>query len=856
MCIDAPQIQLLLTFGLKRGRSIPTRPAGPSSHFLLGVGNTKRGGGGSCYLTSPLSSSLLLLLFLFFLPFSLHKPLFSLFSLKLRRRKDNMAAATGGLPLVPLSPLTKSALAYSDALAQAKEKLSEAKQANPPVPVGTLRRLIEDTRVERSRLDTVVRQIQSVQGATAFKWDPDTIARQIAAINCQLYSNVALERNWLCQLDVKQSNLVPVLDFHRYLTHSFAHQLIYWSELLQNGASAAAVEPAVHPKDNLITHLVRVAYLLAHGYRDFSGFAAVMRALMLPEVRRLRKLWQNCSSRTRELYKELSHIMSPADNHQAYHDLLRKKLETFHSKIQSPATIAVPWIQPHLASVRSIVTAYTAGDQDPDSVKATGEIILSAPGARKLSLLIATLELCQRNATDESADLIEELAQNSKASSKRMSAILKPIQLEGLRSSVSPLLDLGRLLPGEPVAQHWLLSRVYLTKAQLIEESTLVEPLAPGERLESDGAEEEEEQRLELDIARANEALELLRSLPPTPLASNSRRGSLSLNPDPEQADELAQNDRKDDNNNSSSTNDNDNDDDNDDDDNNNNGDVAAKEQENKKVKDQTSEEHIQPAKELTEEHIQQHNRQKSATDHSLTTSQSSSSQQGSHASKQTKKSRLSPTAPEFIPSSKITQPLLAPLLTTPSAVSVSEGMPSSVVVSPASSIQQVNGLEPLQGVAEEEEEDPEEQWHGYPVANTNADDGETDSEVWHGYPTPPSEAKDAETTNADADMRVRRDSLQSEESEEWKGYHASKMEATWQMEIDMKVKNHDWQGYTLETSNDDELDSSTLMNGEFEKSRQARQGDPLDSFRQRLMDQNAAAQDNSNNRWAPQLST
>ena len=48
-------------------------------------------------------------------------------------------------------------------------------------------------------------------------------------------------------------------------------------------------------------------------------------------------------------------------------------------------------------------------------------------------------------------------------------------------------------------------------------------------------------------------------------------------------------------------------------------------------------------------------------------------------------------------------------------------------------------------------------------------------------------------------------------------------MEAVWQRESAMKVQEYEWQGYTLETYNEDELDSSTMMDGEFEKSRKAR---------------------------------
>ncbi|KAI9490353.1 RasGEF domain-containing protein [Zychaea mexicana] len=799
-----------------------------------------------------------------------------------------MAAATGGLPLVPLSPLAKSALLCKHAYTEANDKLSEAKQTKPSVTVATLRRLIEDTRVERRRLDTFEHQMESVQAATAFNWDPDVLARQIAAIDCQLYAKVILKKKWLCQLDKKQSKLVHLVDFHRYLTHSFAHQLIYWSELSSLASSMSSsnnnsnsnnslshslgVVPPIHPKDNLITHLVKVAYLLVHVYRDMNGFAAIMRALMLPEVRRLRKLWQACSSRARDMYRELAQIMSPSKNHQAYNDLMHRKLELFHQHSSNGSTVAVPWIQPHLSEIQSITKEYTAGDHDNYRAARIGEMVLSAPGARKLSMVVAVLELCQVNATTESADLIEEL---SSKNTRRMS--FKPIHVDGLRGTVVPPADLNGLLPGDVVAHHWLVSRVYLTKDQLISESIEVEPLQPGETLACDTGIEEEE-LLERDMADTDA---VLGSVP-----SNSRRASLTLDVDRD-----------------------DNGDDRNDDSDSNQGDhpvatetiplppvptqepqpqitlaspmpppspvqpvepeqptqPAQQEQQLPEVEEEQSvkpiEEDLHNVWSSTNDDVShaeenskqpdvmeeasgndQHKREKSLTNQST---QSGSTQQESSASKQTKKSRLSPTAPEFVPSRKL------------STSGLTAEPPSSVVVSPASSVQDVRELpapiaEEEQEVTGNNEHDSEEEWHGYLYYDKKQD--ETESETWNGYPSPPLEESNNSSNSAKGGPGgARRISTSpSESSEEWKGYHASKMEAVWQREIDLQVQERDWQGYTLETLNEDELDSSTMMDGEFEKSRQARrQDDPIESFRRH---QENSKNSPNNNRRAPKL--
>ncbi|KAI8333173.1 hypothetical protein BC941DRAFT_435280 [Chlamydoabsidia padenii] len=83
------------------------------------------------------------------------------------------------------------------------------------------------------------------------------------------------------------------------------------------------------------------------------------------------------------------------------------------------------------------------------------------------------------------------------------------------------------------------------------------------------------------------------------------------------------------------------------------------------------------------------------------------------------------------------------------------------------------------------------------------------DDEEWTGYPKP---EQPRSTPSSEAS------------EEEWKGYLATSEEAKWRAETILKVQQQDWQGYTLETLNEDKLESSTMINGEFVKSRHARE--------------------------------
>ncbi|KAF1799988.1 hypothetical protein FB192DRAFT_1308786, partial [Mucor lusitanicus] len=726
---------------------------------------------------------------------------------------NHQADTSSGLPVIPLSPIAQSYIICSNALNLATEKLTEAKKTNPPVQVGVLRGLLETSKVEAHRLNSLTRKMQSVEAATALFWDSDALARQIAVIDCQLYGNAFLDKRSLSQLDQEQTKLVHLVDFHHYLSHSVAHQLIYWAELVGNSELAAEVVPPVHPtKDSLVTHFVRVAYLLLHAYRDFSGFAAIVRALTFPEVRRLnKKLWHNCSSRTKDMFRELANLVSPGKNYAAYQVALRSKLELYvqgHGSMM----IAVPWIQPHLLSIRSIVTAYTAGDNEDHM--SLGDIVLSAPGARKLDMELSVLELCQQNNCSSDFSLQDILSTGGlyqlKPSNKRASmaaSAAKAIHIEGLRAAVIPVANLNHLAPGEQLTHHWLVSRVYLRKDQLINESIEVEPLKAGETITCDSDEFEETRFVQPPVSRA--ASRRTSFVPPEQQQQQQQQDQeqyveqelvdMSVKPSILAAENEDSEDDDDDEQNGSSD----------------EGGLDATHNATDQSNEPANTPLVAPVQEVImkksvdnaeqEEEVQDVSAQQQEAEplkpdsneaNKATLAPSSvSSSNSTSASKQ--KSRLSPTAPEFVPgSSNYGQPKKTDSIVTSTTEEKWCGYP----------IQEEDEVATLTTNTESEK------WVGYPVPPEHDQEEEEEDEVWKGYPGP----------NSSTDS-PRRASSQSETSEEWKGYQATKMEATWQRESALKVQEHEWQGYALETLDEDELDSSTMMDGEFEKSRQAR---------------------------------
>ncbi|KAI8089645.1 RasGEF domain-containing protein [Halteromyces radiatus] len=559
--------------------------------------------------------------------------------------------------------------------------------------------------------------MQSVQAATALYWTPDTLAKQIAIIDCQLFSMVKLETSLLCQLDLVNSQLDRLLDFHHYLSHSFAHQLIFWSSLSKTTTST--VIPPVQPKDNLISHLVQVAHRLLHIYRDFSGFAAIMKALMLPQVQRLRSLWKNCPSRIKELFSEMVPILSSDQQYQAYHNILYQKLSYFFftpsSTLDSKSIskmVVIPWMQPHLLSLRSIVTDYAAIGDDHATLQQTSttpsknhlchqttsniELVLSAPGLQKLAVIMALLEQCQTcvNTNNNNNNNNKNNKNNNNSSSSRRSSRHSMHPTTNKSNTSTTVHDLHTLSPGDLLVHHWLVSRVYLRRDQLVDESIQVQPLLPGEQLVCDA------------FASDDGALEILL----------------------------------------------------------------------RKKLDTTSRQHLTDNK----HHTQSTN---PASPRSIASSvsvviENPSSKQEKEKKDQkamptstnnpSKKSKLSPTAPEFVPLMVVAQ-------------SQYENVPSS---------EEWNGY-PTPVLEEEEDIYDQKQQQRRRSHLDNDDDDDDDDEIWTGYPGP----------------QQRHGSMHSIVSDEWKGYEATKEEATWELETALKMKQRDWQGYTLETLNEQELD-------------------------------------------------
>ncbi|KAK3840759.1 MAG: hypothetical protein J3R72DRAFT_171403 [Linnemannia gamsii] len=410
---------------------------------------------------------------------------------------QNYKRTRKNIPIIPISPLTKQSLLHSYALSQVTQKLEQAKQGPGPQQqqqthqgagspslsanrdLAHLRRLIEDVRIQRAKLDTVNIQIQSVALSTITSWDPDTIAKQLTIIDTQVFKDVAIPRDLVRADRHHNSRAQNCIDFENYVAHSFAHLLLLeWIAARQQpspASSPAASKNHSHTPIDAVAHTIRIAHILLHVYRNFNAFRAVMRALTSPEIKRMHKLWSGVPSKTKDTYRRLVAIYQDQAEQGGYKGALIQKLDAFQD-VGRDAMVAIPWMRYHQDEVKSIIQSYLTGQE---SSGGTNDIVLSAPGARKLSAVTALLLQCRSN----DAGNFDRQETESRSGHVSHTKHREPVQVDGLKLPLSPVWDLISLGSGDVTLHHWLLSRPFLNKQQLIDESLEIEPLFNGEEL-------------------------------------------------------------------------------------------------------------------------------------------------------------------------------------------------------------------------------------------------------------------------------------------------------------------------------------------------------------------------------------
>ncbi|KAI9269380.1 ras guanine nucleotide exchange factor domain-containing protein [Sporodiniella umbellata] len=229
------------------------------------------------------------------------------------------------LPLIPLSPLTQASIESAECLSKISQNISES-------PDDVL--LQKHYSPIREKLDQMTKGIQAIQEKAFGDFDYREIAKEIAYIDSQLFRLVVLDDSWLIHFD-KRVNAIPLLDFHRFLSHVFAHEVICSSK---------------ESNKTIIHQLIQTASTLLFTYRDFSGCTAILECLQMPEVQRIENAWNECPPKMIKAFKSLLPILSPEENYENYINTLGSLTLSFLQPTQDPSSrmVAIPFLQAHL----------------------------------------------------------------------------------------------------------------------------------------------------------------------------------------------------------------------------------------------------------------------------------------------------------------------------------------------------------------------------------------------------------------------------------------------------------------------------------------------------------------------------
>ncbi|KAI9008155.1 hypothetical protein BC832DRAFT_553245 [Gaertneriomyces semiglobifer] len=353
------------------------------------------------------------------------------------------------LPLIPLSSVTKKLQWNKYYLQIAEGRYQESQQDRSDTSdvdqiLVKTRRLAEDVGMYRSKVAAGQNVINAcaAEQALLLTFKVDIFAREVARINVGLFASVDIRNGMVgaVMADEEDEHVKRCLDFRRYLTRILI----------------TAVLTATTPTE-AVTFLLNVADRLFHAYRDLSGLSTILATLESPYIARLKSVW------TRELREKLSQLREDVGNDTAQDqtDLVLQMLQ-YHSGHETSGLVVVPNLSIFHSEIHDIRNAYaTTIDR---SSHQNGAALLTDIGTRALEDVIALLERCQGR------------LQNSRS---REPATSSSNQQEGI--------DLSRL-PSDPMAEHWILTRVYWSARALWDWSTSILPQDRSESIPSEVA--------------------------------------------------------------------------------------------------------------------------------------------------------------------------------------------------------------------------------------------------------------------------------------------------------------------------------------------------------------------------------
>ncbi|KAJ3160693.1 hypothetical protein HDU86_000452 [Geranomyces michiganensis] len=368
------------------------------------------------------------------------------------------------VPSIPISPVTQLQWKHGHEFQKAHARYQAGQNGPASSDLGKLRRLLEDVRIQRAKVEELQALTESVATTPITKWRTDELARQIAIVDAALFAKVDVRRDMGRRASQLGAAAKACMDFHLYLERIFIHAILSYSPSAHADDSAAA-------RAHVVETLVTLAHALFYQFRDLNGLCAILRAFASPEIQRLSKTWAALHPKTKDMLRDLRGAVG-GNTGREHLELVAQILEHHYSG--GGVLVVVPYLEPFVLDVEDLHNAYSAG-MDGDK----GEAMLSEIGARSLDEVLSTLALCQGVGRPDPS-----LGKAGKAAASRSAA------RQGTVSHGAPVPDdLSALGIDNRGLAHWLLTRVYWSRGELWAMSMECEPAMRAEDLPADYAE-------------------------------------------------------------------------------------------------------------------------------------------------------------------------------------------------------------------------------------------------------------------------------------------------------------------------------------------------------------------------------
>ncbi|KAI9209476.1 uncharacterized protein BJ171DRAFT_487119 [Polychytrium aggregatum] len=366
-------------------------------------------------------------------------------------RRSNVAE----LPVIPVSKLSLQAAQYSALHRNAVAEWNAARSNGEAASLSVLRKLLEDVQIYQSKLESIQSIYRQVAIAPLELWTSSELAKQIVLTNVDLLAKL-IPQNTTDPIAVLSSpEAKGCADYARFLEHVAIHAIL------------AAPEKGQPPKAQVgwasaIQHIINAVFVLFYVYRDLAGSQALWRALKSPEVQRLATAWASVSPKTLEVFKHLEGLLearTPKDHIQLVDEIL------LHHYAGGGVITVVPCLGYFRDEATRLLALTDQAQVKPDSIDTRAE----------LAKLAQTLELCLGKGSPD-----QEFQDQVRINAAAAAAVKKPAGKTQKIPTPEITLpaaakDLHRIGSGNLSLEHWLLTRVFLSKHQLWKLSAICE---------------------------------------------------------------------------------------------------------------------------------------------------------------------------------------------------------------------------------------------------------------------------------------------------------------------------------------------------------------------------------------------